>query len=275
MDAAYRKVATTDEFAPGEVKPLRLPGARVALYNSGGTFYAIGDACTHAGGILSSGEFGGEGRTEPVPVAALLKFDDVAGVDRIYDNGSIAVYDLNRLTHTEPEFRSLESYLPPLFEVTSRTLLVNTLSSGETTEYRMLALAVHGTDDATDGWGQSKILPDGTELTAAEAMALSFPQLCVLASCHSSVRLRNGVELAGFPLALFARGATTVVGSLHEIDDEATSQIMQRFWKHMGDGTDPVRALRYAKLDWLTENPDRRLIPRLWGGLVALGGAHF
>lgn len=60
MDAAYRKVATTDEFAPGEVKPLRLPGARVALYNSGGTFYAIGDACTHAGGILSSGEFGGE-----------------------------------------------------------------------------------------------------------------------------------------------------------------------------------------------------------------------
>ncbi|MEU7996489.1 CHAT domain-containing protein [Micromonospora sp. NPDC049060] len=188
---------------------------------------------------------------------------------------SIAVYDLDRLTHTEPEFRSLESYLPPLFEVTSRAVLVSTLGSGETTGYRMLALAVHGTDDVTDGWGQSKILPDGTELTAAEAMALSFPQLCVLASCHSSVRLRGGVELAGFPLALFARGATTVVGSLHEIDDESTSQVMQRFWKHMGDGTDPVRALRDAKLGWLAEKPDRRLTPRLWGGLVALGGAHF
>lgn len=59
MAAAYRKVATTDELAPGEAKPLRVPGTRIAPYNSGGTFYAIGDACTHAGGILSSRQFDG------------------------------------------------------------------------------------------------------------------------------------------------------------------------------------------------------------------------
>lgn len=188
---------------------------------------------------------------------------------------SIAVYDLRQLTHAEPEFRSLEDHLAPILEITARAALMSTLGTEGTTEYRMLALAVHGTDDVSGGWGQTKILPDGRSLSAAEAMALSFPQLCVLASCHSSIRLRGGVELAGFPLALFARGATTVIGSLHEIDDRATSDIMQRFWRELGQGTDPVRALRTAKTAWLDADPGRRLVPRLWGGLLALGGAHF
>ncbi|MFI5546107.1 CHAT domain-containing protein [Streptomyces sp. NPDC051815] len=187
---------------------------------------------------------------------------------------SIAVYDL-RLTHAEPEFRSLEAHLAPLFEITERAALLDALNTAHPAQYRMLALAVHGTDDQSDGWGQTKILPDGCRLTAAEAMALSFPQLCVLASCHSSVRLRGGLELAGFPLALFARGATTVIGSLHEIDDEATSEIMQRFWRELGRDGNPVRALRAAKTGWIEEVPSRRLTPRLWGGLIVLGGAQF
>src|SRR6185436_3159243 len=109
---------------------------------------------------------------------------------------SIAVYDKVRLTHAEWEWEALESHIEPLRNIAERAVLMRTLGGEETAEYRMLALAVHGIDDDSDGWGQAKLLPDGFELTAAEAMALSFPQLCVLASCHSSVRLRGGVELA-------------------------------------------------------------------------------
>ncbi|WP_299034117.1 hypothetical protein [uncultured Pseudokineococcus sp.] len=46
---------------------------------------------------VENGEFGQAGRTEPVPLAALTKFDDVPGVDRIYDNGAISIYDLEAL----------------------------------------------------------------------------------------------------------------------------------------------------------------------------------
>lgn len=60
MDATYRKVATTGNLAPGEVRRLGIPGAGIALYDSGGAFYATGDVCTHAGGVLSSGLFGGK-----------------------------------------------------------------------------------------------------------------------------------------------------------------------------------------------------------------------
>jgi hypothetical protein len=46
---------------------------------------------------VESGEFGEDGRTAPVPAAALRKFSSVPGVDAIYDNGSIVIYDLGAL----------------------------------------------------------------------------------------------------------------------------------------------------------------------------------
>ncbi len=49
---------------------------------------------------IESGEFGEDGRTEPVPAAALRKFSQVPGVDAIYDNGSIVIYDLGALDAT-------------------------------------------------------------------------------------------------------------------------------------------------------------------------------
>lgn len=49
------------------------------------------------GVYIENGEFGGPNRAEPVPAAALRKFSQVPGVDAIYDNGSIVIYDLEAL----------------------------------------------------------------------------------------------------------------------------------------------------------------------------------
>ncbi len=46
---------------------------------------------------VENGEFGGEDRRTPVPLAALTKLDDVRGADRVYDNGALAVYDVRGL----------------------------------------------------------------------------------------------------------------------------------------------------------------------------------
>lgn len=46
---------------------------------------------------IESGEFGEQGRTEPVSTEALTKFERVRGVDKVYDNGSLAIYDLRSL----------------------------------------------------------------------------------------------------------------------------------------------------------------------------------
>jgi O-antigen/teichoic acid export membrane protein len=46
---------------------------------------------------IESGEYGGNDRTKPVSAAALAKFAAVPGVTRVYDNGSLEIYDVRGL----------------------------------------------------------------------------------------------------------------------------------------------------------------------------------
>jgi hypothetical protein len=187
---------------------------------------------------------------------------------------SIAVYDTQTLSHTDSELKALHDNLPPVHEVSGVPEFRTHLSAPRGHGYRGLAMAVHGLDDQ-DGWGQVKQFPDRTTLSAAEALGLDYPQLCVLASCYSRIRTRWQVELAGFPLSFFARGATTVIGSLLAVNDQATSEIMHRFWANLAEDNNPVHALYTAKLGWLAEEPRRRIEgARHWAGLIAFGGAH-
>ncbi len=58
-------VARTSELASGEARLIEIEGRRIALFNLGGAFYAIDDACPHRGGPLSEGEIEGEVVTCP------------------------------------------------------------------------------------------------------------------------------------------------------------------------------------------------------------------
>jgi Ferredoxin subunits of nitrite reductase and ring-hydroxylating dioxygenases len=51
------KIAETKDLTPGQAAAFDLEGQRIALFNVEGTYYAIGDSCTHRGGPLSEGEF--------------------------------------------------------------------------------------------------------------------------------------------------------------------------------------------------------------------------
>lgn len=55
----FVKVATTDELQPGMRKVVDVDGVFVAVFNVGGHFYAIEDACTHDDGPLAEGELDG------------------------------------------------------------------------------------------------------------------------------------------------------------------------------------------------------------------------
>ena len=53
--AAYVKVANAADLQPGQAMSVNAGGRQVALFNVGGTCYAIDDTCTHRGGPLSEG----------------------------------------------------------------------------------------------------------------------------------------------------------------------------------------------------------------------------
>jgi nitrite reductase/ring-hydroxylating ferredoxin subunit len=56
---ALTKVATVQEVPPGRAKQVTVGGRTLALFNAGGTYYAIDDTCPHRGGPLSEGELEG------------------------------------------------------------------------------------------------------------------------------------------------------------------------------------------------------------------------
>ena len=49
------KVGEEGSLPPGRSKRLHVGDYRIAVFNDGGIFYAVDDACTHAGGPLSEG----------------------------------------------------------------------------------------------------------------------------------------------------------------------------------------------------------------------------
>lgn len=72
----------------------------VALIRSANIHYLVADrrdafGLPNQGVYIESGEFAGDKRISPPPVSALRKFSSVPGVNAIYDNGSVVIYDLS------------------------------------------------------------------------------------------------------------------------------------------------------------------------------------
>ncbi|MDN5766656.1 MAG: hypothetical protein L0H96_14035 [Humibacillus sp.] len=78
------------EFTPKDVDLIRSANIHYLVADRRDAF-----GLPNQGVYIESGEFGGENRTSPPPVSALRKFSSVPGVDVIYDNGSVVIYDLS------------------------------------------------------------------------------------------------------------------------------------------------------------------------------------
>ena len=76
MAQEFTKVAQTNEVPPGNMKLVELGAERVLLVNVEGSYHAIGEECTHAGGLLSEGYL--EGHQVECPLHASI-FDVTSG----------------------------------------------------------------------------------------------------------------------------------------------------------------------------------------------------
>ena len=59
------KIAEAKDVPPGQAAAFTVEGQKIALFNVEGTYYAIGDTCTHRGGPLSEGDVQGTKVTCP------------------------------------------------------------------------------------------------------------------------------------------------------------------------------------------------------------------
>ncbi len=56
----FVKVASLSELEPGSAKAVEVAGRLIALFNVGGTIYALDNTCLHQGGPLGEGILDGE-----------------------------------------------------------------------------------------------------------------------------------------------------------------------------------------------------------------------
>lgn len=128
------------------------------------------------------------------------------------------------------------------------------LHAADVGRYRILHVAAHAVIDEMAPRRSAVLLaPDQQEdglLQVNEIANLSLnADLVVLAACQSQVgRVVRGEGLLSLSRAFIHGGARSVVATLWPVDDRATSQVMQWFYRGLRDGHTPDEALRSAQI---------------------------
>ena len=126
---------------------------------------------------------------------------------------------------------------------------------------------------AQDVWNKG-VLIDGENgwINANEASALDLigTKLVVLSACNTGFGAYiPGRSSFGMQRAMKTAGAQSVVSSLWEVGDEATSQLMGYFYASMLEGHSVSSSIRKAELELRRTHPH----PNQWGAWTVLGDA--
>ena len=107
-------------------------------------------------------------------------------------------------------------------------------------------------------------------VTAFEVMNLDLTgtQLVVLSACETGLgKIENGEGVFGLQRSFMLAGARNVLISLWKVDDQATRDLMIKFYEHLALGDSMHDSLRKAQAEQAKIRPN----PSLWGGFVLVG----
>jgi CHAT domain-containing protein len=144
------------------------------------------------------------------------------------------------------------------FVATGFDATLERLESADLTKYAILHFATHGFLDPTQpeksGLFLSMVKRDGQAQNGfvglADIYRLHAPvNLVVLSACRTGLgKDVRGEGLIGLTRAFMYAGASSVVASLWKVDDEATAELMKRFYANMlQNRMTPAEALRAAQ----------------------------
>jgi CHAT domain-containing protein/Tfp pilus assembly protein PilF len=153
-------------------------------------------------------------------------------------------------------------------------------TGGDLARYRLVHFATHGCIDSqhpelsglvlslVDEKGQSR---KGLLLLSDIYRLELHADLVVLSACQTALGKEiRGEGLIGLTRGFMHAGAARVLASLWSVEDRATSELMQRFYRGMlKEGQRPAAALRQAQLAMLGEK--RSAQPYFWAGFTLQG----
>lgn len=97
-------------------------------------------------------------------------------------------------------------------------------------------------------------------------------ELVVLSACNTTIGdIAPGEGVMSLARGFFYAGANTVVSSLWETNDKATSEIMTSFYTHLKDGKSKSDALHQAKLEYISSSNLSQQSPYYWAPFILIG----
>jgi len=168
----------------------------------------------------------------------------------------------NRLPFTRQEAEQILALVPAAERMQAFDFAANRAiaTSSQLQNYRIVHFATHGILNSTQPELSGVVLslvddlgkPQNGFLRLHDIFNLNLPaELVVLSACQTGLGEEvKGEGLVGLTRGFMYAGSPRVVVSLWSVDDEATSQLMARFYKKMlQDGLKPAAALRAAQLE--------------------------
>lgn len=190
--------------------------------------------------------------------------------------------DIPRLPGTKQEAQTILSFAPESERKQALDFDANkaTATSEELGQYRFVHFATHGFLDSVNPELSGIVLslvdergvPQSGFLRAHELYNLKLPvEMIVLSACQTGLGKEiRGEGLVGLTRGFMYAGAARVVVSLWSVDDDATSDLMGRFYKGMlKNGLRPAAALRNAQVE-MWKQPKWRA-PYYWAAFVLQG----
>lgn len=146
-------------------------------------------------------------------------------------------------------------------------------------QFKILHFATHAyIDDKNPARSYLLLSPDkGAEedgfLQTREIFNLRInADLVTLSACQTGLgQLIRGEGIEGLSRAFTYAGASGVLMSLWSIDDQASSQLMMRFYIHLRSSDSPTEALQRTKVELITSGAISH--PYYWGGFILSGKA--
>jgi len=190
--------------------------------------------------------------------------------------------NLGRLRYTRREVEAIRRVVPAengLFALDFDADRAKA-TSAELRQYRIIHFATHGILDSQNPDLSAIVLsridrqgnPQDGFLRLHDIYNLNLPaELVVLSACDSALGKEiKGEGLVGLTRGFMYAGAARVMASLWQVDDEATSVLMEQFYRRMlNDRMSPAAALREAQIA-IWRQP-RWSAPYYWAAFVMQG----
>jgi CHAT domain-containing protein len=146
-------------------------------------------------------------------------------------------------------------------------------------DYSILHLAMHGILNNKNPMLSSLVFTEDSDslennfLQAYEISNLELnADLVVLSACETGYgKFQKGNGLASLARAFMYAGTSSLVVSLWQVNDYATSKIMQNFYQNLAAGMNKPEALRLAKQAYIKDAVGILSHPAFWSPFIQLG----